>query len=422
MSEKRKGDDSSSAIKKKMRTYLESYLNFGFMEGTDKTRPECVICREKLANESMKPSKMKRHQQTMHPETVGRDRDFFIKKQHLAKANKPMDIRTAFVRAGSDAQKATEASFECALLIAKAKKPHNIGEQLIKPACIKMVEKLCGPQVAEKLKTVPLSNNTVKDRIDKMASNCELQLLEKLGKGPFAIQLDETTTVADEAVLIVYVQYIDGEDLKQDILMSVNLTTTTRETLDAFVRKLEYRVGKMERGELQQFPLLLKQSQNNPETVPVSVRRKFIRHMNALQTEMQSRFADIDEYVSKELWVLDPFIAKIEDVEYLDCEDELTDIQADSLSKKYFQEKGFKKFWIVKGPSLAPKLTLHATTRIILPFSTTYLSETAFSALVAIKTKARNTLDVHNDFRLAVTHITPDIPSLAAGVQAQGSH
>ncbi|KAI9513671.1 hypothetical protein NQZ68_040569 [Dissostichus eleginoides] len=36
---------------RKMRTYLESYLNLGFMEGTDKTRPECVICREKLANE-----------------------------------------------------------------------------------------------------------------------------------------------------------------------------------------------------------------------------------------------------------------------------------------------------------------------------------------------------------------------------------
>ncbi|KAF3855565.1 hypothetical protein F7725_016288, partial [Dissostichus mawsoni] len=292
MSEKRKGDDSSSAIKKKMRTYLESYLNLGFMEGTDKTRPECVICREKLANDSMKPCKMKRHQQTMHPET--------------------------------------------------------------------------------------------------MASNCELQLLEKLGKGPFAIQLDETTTVADEAVLIVYrLQGVESNIIQ------------CKEALDAFVRKLEYRVGKMERGELQQFPLLLKQSRNNPETVPVSVRREFIRHMNALQKEMKSRFADIDEYVSKELWVLDPFIAKVEDVEYLDCEDELTDIQADSLSKKYFQEKGLQQFWIVKGPSLAPKLTLHATTRIIL--STTYLSETAFSALVAIKTKARNTLDVPNDFRLAVT-------------------
>ena len=194
---------------------------------------------------------------------------------------------------------------------------------------------------------------------------------------------------------------------------------TCKEALDAFARKLEYRPGKMEKGKLQQFPLLLKQSGG---TVPVSVRREFTRHMNLLQEEIKSRFADTDKYVSKESWVLDPFIAKIEDVEYLDCEDELLDIQADSLSKKYFQEHGFKKFWIVKGPSIAPKLTLHATTRIILPFTTTYLSETAFSVLVAIKTKSRNRLDVHNDFRLAVTDITPDIPSLAVGIQAQGSH
>lgn len=52
--------------------------------------------------------------------------------------------------------------------------------------------------------------------------------MEELRKGPFAIQLDETTTVADEAVVIIYVQHVDGENLKQDILMSVSLTTTTR--------------------------------------------------------------------------------------------------------------------------------------------------------------------------------------------------
>ena len=37
----------------------------------------------------------------------------------------------------------------------------------------------------------------------------------------------------------------------------------------------------------------------------------------------------------------------------------------------------------------------HAITRVILSFSTTYLSGTAFSALVAIKIKALNRLDVH---------------------------
>lgn len=45
-----------------------------------------------------------------------------------------------------------------------------------------------------------------------------------------------------------------------------------------------------------------------------------------------------------------------------------------------------------------------------LHFSTAYLSETAFSAFVTIKTKARTRLGVHQDFRLAVTSITPDSP------------
>ena len=51
-----------------------------------------------------------------------------------------------------------------------------------------------------------------------------------------------------------------------------------KEALDAFVCKLEYRVGKMEKGELQQFPLLLKQCRNYPETIPVAVRRVYQTH------------------------------------------------------------------------------------------------------------------------------------------------
>ncbi|XP_058852033.1 protein FAM200C-like [Acipenser ruthenus] len=171
--------------------------------------------------------------------------------------------------------------------------------------------------------------------------------------------------------------------------------------------------------ELQQFPLLMKQSGG---TVPASLRTEFTRHMNILREEIKSRFADVDEYLSKESWVMDPYICSLEDVEYLGCEDEFADLQADSVSKKYFHENGYKKFWIVKGHAVAPRLAKHAATRVILPFSTTYLSETAFSALLTIKTKARNRLDVHQDFRLAVTSITPDIPSLVRGMQAQGGH
>uniref|UniRef100_A0A671W871 DUF4371 domain-containing protein n=1 Tax=Sparus aurata TaxID=8175 RepID=A0A671W871_SPAAU len=233
MSEKRKSTDGSSGPKKKTRQYLESYLDFGFMEGQDGYRPECVICGEKLADDSMRPNKLRRHQETKHHKTIGESREYFERKKQLALSRRSTDIRSAFERAGSDLQRATEASFDCSLLIAKAKKPHSIGEQLIKPACLKIVERLCGPQVVAKLKAVPLSDNTVKSRIDQMAADCQNQLHEKLRNVNFAIQLDETTKVSDESVLIVYVQFIDGEDLKQDILMSTNLLTTTGQ--DIFV-------------------------------------------------------------------------------------------------------------------------------------------------------------------------------------------
>lgn len=594
----RQVEETAECVKKKKRGYQESYLEFGFIEAMDKIKAECVFCHEKLANESLKPCKLKRHQTTKHPETVGKPKEFFLRKRELVVTNRPQNIKDRFFRAGSDQRQATIASLECSLLIAKAKKPHSIGETLIKPACIKMADILCGPQVANKFKTVPLSDNTVKDRIDRMAGNVERTLVEKLKTGPFSIQLDETTTVAEEAILILYVQYIEESELKQD-----NLTSTTRgedifsvvdtyftshnipyenivacctdgaasmmgknkgfnsrlkekaphclvfhcmihrhalagkhlcedlnetlktvvkivnfikarpvnkrifaqlcedethqtlllhtevrwlsrgkvlmrfmelkqqiqeflavhntklademtvefliktaylaeifslyneankrmqaadatvmeckETVDAFLRKVEYRRNKLGKGDLRQFPLVLQQSGGK---LPDALARQFTCHMDQLQEEMRSRFLDINEHISKDAWVMDPFLAKEEDVEHLQAEDELVDIKSNSLCKRFYDEHGYKRFWLVKGAVVAPRLAHHAITRLILPFATTYLSETAFSMLVTIKTKARNRLDVHSDFRLAVTNVTPDIPALAQEIQCQGSH
>ena len=123
MSGKQKSDDMSLVSKKKSitktRQYQDSYLDLGFMVGQDTFRPECVICGEKLANDSMKPSKLKRHQETKHPETAGESWEYFERKKKLALSRRSTDIRRAFERAGSDLHRATEASFECSLLIAK---------------------------------------------------------------------------------------------------------------------------------------------------------------------------------------------------------------------------------------------------------------------------------------------------------------
>jgi hypothetical protein len=55
---------SSTLTKKKkeswIRQYSEDYIQFGFIKGAD-DKPLCVICYATLSNESMKPSKLKRH-------------------------------------------------------------------------------------------------------------------------------------------------------------------------------------------------------------------------------------------------------------------------------------------------------------------------------------------------------------------------
>ena len=74
-----------------------------------------------------------------------------------------------FSQQKKDVEKATQASYLVILNIAKAKKPHKIGEELITPCSVQMAAIMCRDQVADKVKTFPLSDGTVKRRIDDMA-------------------------------------------------------------------------------------------------------------------------------------------------------------------------------------------------------------------------------------------------------------
>ena len=101
--------EATAPVKKKKRGYQENYLEFGFIEALDKIRAECMFCREKLANESLKPCKLKRHQTTKHPETMGKPKEFFLRKRELVVTNRPQNIKDSFARAGSDQRQATIA-------------------------------------------------------------------------------------------------------------------------------------------------------------------------------------------------------------------------------------------------------------------------------------------------------------------------
>jgi len=47
--------------------------------------------------------------------------------------------------------------------------------------------------------------------------------------------------------------------------------------------------------------------------------------------------------------------------------------------------------------------------KVLIPYLTTYECESAFSALLAIKTKGRNQLDTIHDMRVALSKTKPNI-------------
>ncbi|CAI9733531.1 Hypothetical predicted protein [Octopus vulgaris] len=91
---------SQSKRRKVLRKYDYEYLKKGFTwNGVEEDlRPRCIICYEQLANESMRPNKLRRHLETKHSDLKDKALDFFERlltkleigqsiKHHYTKAN-----------------------------------------------------------------------------------------------------------------------------------------------------------------------------------------------------------------------------------------------------------------------------------------------------------------------------------------------
>ena len=114
--------------------------------------------------------------------------------------------------------------------IAEEKKPHTIAKTLVKPCFLDCAKIVLDDRAYNKLKLVPLSNNTSNNRIVKMSSNTKIQLTSAVTSSalPFAIQLDESTNVANLSQLLVYIRYVSGASIKKDFLFCRPLRTTAK--------------------------------------------------------------------------------------------------------------------------------------------------------------------------------------------------
>ena len=137
------------------RKYDPQYLDCGFSEGPN-GKPQCVLCMEMLALESMKPSKMKRHLETNHVQCAKKPHEFFernaeelLRQKSVVLFKNPVDKLTLL------------ASFKVAWRIVKAGKPFTVGEDLIVPCLLDVSDALeLGHTVERKLQKIALSDTT----------------------------------------------------------------------------------------------------------------------------------------------------------------------------------------------------------------------------------------------------------------------
>ncbi|XP_026093452.1 zinc finger BED domain-containing protein 5-like [Carassius auratus] len=213
-----KHDTEKPQNKPKRRKYSSDYLALGFtyVGAENEQLPLCVVCSEILSNEALKPIKLRRHLETKHSEYASKPIEFFENKLKEYQSRKKT-LETAF--SGNDNSKAVEASYRVANLIAKAGKPHTIGETLILPAAKEMVGVMCGEKARKQLNLISLSDNTVERRINEMADDITQKLVKNIRESPFyALQLDESTDIANLSNLLAFVRYVHNGELQEDFL------------------------------------------------------------------------------------------------------------------------------------------------------------------------------------------------------------
>ncbi|XP_074039984.1 zinc finger BED domain-containing protein 5-like [Leptinotarsa decemlineata] len=233
--------DMASTSSGKKRTYKEAFLQWGFTSIVDKNieKPQCVLCNKVLNPESMKPSKLKEHFAKVHKEFADKNIDFFKKKERILKSSR-MDSTGNIQKAN---ESCLQASYKIAYRIARNKKPHTIGEDLIKPCLLDAVALVIGEKHVAKIKQISLSNTTIQSRICEMSADILATVISEIKESPmFALQLDESTDVASCSQLLVFTRYIKDDDVKEEYLFCKSLPTTTRgedvfQTLKEFIEE-----------------------------------------------------------------------------------------------------------------------------------------------------------------------------------------
>jgi hypothetical protein len=112
----------------------------------------------------------------------------------------------------NDNENAQEELYRVSYWVAKALEVHTIAENLIGPCIKDVVQCMLAEKAAKKIDIVPFSNNNLSRRINDISSYVEITVVQRVKKSQYyAFQLDESMDVANLAILLVFVRYINED-------------------------------------------------------------------------------------------------------------------------------------------------------------------------------------------------------------------
>ena len=182
--------------------------------------PLCLICNSALLNEALVPRKLKKHLETKHPALKEQPKEYLenIRDQQNKQAKK----FTNYVKLP---EKGLIACYKVVQLLAKCKKAHTEAESVITTALAIVVETTLGPDAAEIVMRILLSNHTISRRIEDLLSDLKDQICEYF-EGPedkvsplWSLQVDESTDISGEAQLLAIIWFIKDEKCISEYLL-----------------------------------------------------------------------------------------------------------------------------------------------------------------------------------------------------------
>ncbi|XP_034288864.1 general transcription factor II-I repeat domain-containing protein 2A-like [Pantherophis guttatus] len=210
------------------RAFQEAWTkSFGVIERSGKAL--CTLCNESVV---CRTSSVRRHFDTKHKsvaELGATERKEFIE----GKLRKYHSQSLTFSNYLSKTNHLTAASFQISLCIAKHGKPLSDGD-IIKTAMLSRCNSLFHDfpnrdKIMKRISEVPLSRNTVKDRVRRMASDVGQQLATDLQKAAcYSMCLDESTDVNNHARLAVILRYAAGDIMREELVKLVSLPEGTQ--------------------------------------------------------------------------------------------------------------------------------------------------------------------------------------------------